>query len=276
LRAAEALRLHHFTAIDPIIGSSHHVEGLDHYAVQYTYPPEITERLGSDVTIALYPASLVGWKLVYVPIPDPEQRGSFTTALTVQKLPAPVEPQDVEQSFIQLSMSTSDVDDAVSIASDYSTSTITSGIKVDEDEDYIFVESDTPRYISSAKRRASIAMERGNGQKSPTDSVAQIVEIKDEKDLVKTLNKTSSSFHSSCDITDMKPEPGTCAVEMLPGQKMLEKSEGQLSMIEKALYMPRKEFFRESIKNTLDFLRRDGNSSSKFARILGSWELLLG
>ena len=218
----------------------------------------------------------MGWKLVYVPVPNPEQRGSFTTALTVQKLPTPSEPLDVEQSFIQLSMSISDADDAISVASEDRTSTITSGVEIEED-DYIFVESDKPRYISAQQRRTSVAMERGNGHKSPSDSVSQAVEIKDEKELAKTLNKaSSSSFHSSCDIADMKPEPRTGAVEMLPGQKMLEKSEGQLFMMEKALYVPRKEFFRGSIKNAQDFLRRDGNSETKFARILEGWELLLG
>jgi hypothetical protein len=217
---------------------------------------------------------LVGWKLVYVPIPDPEHRGSFTTSLTVQKVPVPA---DVEQSFIQLSAPSSDCD-AISIASEGSSSTITSAVKVEEeeDDDYIFVEADTPRYISK-QRRASVAMERGNGPKSPSDSVHQVVSIKDEKELAKTMSKeTSTSFHSSCDIADMKPEPGTGAVEMLPGTKMLEKSEGQLSMIEKALYVPRKEFFRESIENAREFLRRDGNSNTKFARILEGWELVLG
>jgi hypothetical protein len=278
LRAAEALRLHHFTAIDPIVGSCQYIEGLDHYAAQYTYPPEITERLGSDVSIALFPASLVGWKLVYVPIPDPEHRGSFTTSLTVQKVPVPIDPADVEQSFIQLSAASSDADDAISIASEGSSSTITSAVKVeeDEDDDYIFVEADTPRYISK-QRRASIAMERGNGPKSPSDSVHRVVSIKDEKELAKPVSKdTSASFDSSCDIADMKPEPGTGAVEMLPGTKMLEKSEGQLFMIEKALYVPRKEFFRESIENAREFLRRDGNSKTKFARTLDGWELVLG
>lgn len=276
MRAAEALRLHHFTPIDPIVGSSQYIEGLDHYAAQYAYPPEITERLGSGVTIALYPASLLGWKLVYVPIPDPEQRGSFTTALKVQKLPLPLEIPDVEQSFVQLEMETSDVDDAISIASEDSIATITSAVQIEEEEDYIFVESDTARYISSTQRRASVAMERGNGHKHQSDSVSQVVEIKDEKELTKTLSKPCSSFDSSCDIVDMKPEPGTGAVEMLPGQKMLEKSEGQMSMIEKALYVPRKGFFRESVKNAQDFLRRDGNSWTTFAKTLQGWELLLG
>jgi len=210
----------------------------------------------------------MGWKLVYVPIPNPEQLGSFTTALTVQKLPTPAEPLDVEQSFIQLSMSISDVDDAISVASD---------VKIEEDDDYIFVESDMPRYISAQQRRASVAMERGNGNKSPSDSISQIVEIKDEKTLAKTLNQTSSpSFHSCGEIADKKPDLGTGAVEMLPGQKLLEKSEGQLFMMEKALYVPRKEFFRGSIKNARDFLRRDGNDKTKLARILEGWELLLG
>jgi len=120
-------------------------------------------------------------------------------------------------------------------------------------------------------------MERGNGPKSPSDSVHQVVSIKDEKELAKATSKEmSGSFHSSCDIADMKPEPGTGAVEMLPGTKMLEKSEGQLFKIEKALYVPRKEFFRESIENAREFLRRDGNSKTKFARILDGWELVLG
>jgi len=219
----------------------------------------------------------MGWKLVYVPVPNPEQVGSFTTALTVQKLPISAELLDVEQSFIQLSMSISDVDDAISVASEDNTSTIASPAKIEEDDDYIFVESDMARYISTQQRRASVAMERGNGNKSPSDSISQVVEIKDEKTLAKTLNKTSlSSFHLCGEIADKKPELGTGAVEMLPGQKLLEKSEGQLFMMEKALYVPRKEFFRGSIKNARDFLRTDGNDKTKLARILEGWELLLG
>src|SRR5271167_1439164 len=81
LRAAEALRLHNFTALEPPPGTHQYLHGLDHYAAQYTYPPEITDRFGFDITIALFPASLVGWKLIYKPLPDPLQRGSFVTIL---------------------------------------------------------------------------------------------------------------------------------------------------------------------------------------------------
>ena len=47
LRAAEALRLHNFTALETVPGSPQYLDGLDMYAAQYEYPPEITERLGS-------------------------------------------------------------------------------------------------------------------------------------------------------------------------------------------------------------------------------------
>ena len=52
-------------------------------------------------------------------------------SLTIEKLPPPVEV-DVEQSFIQLSLSTSDINDAMSVASEDSMSTINDGGKIDE------------------------------------------------------------------------------------------------------------------------------------------------
>lgn len=244
LRAAEALRLHNFAALEPTPESPQHLDGLDQYAAQYTFPPEITERLGSEITIALFPASLVGWKLVYIPIPDPRQRGSFTTALAIQKLPVPVDT-NVEQSFIQLSLSNSDINDAISVTSEDSVSTVRAEI----DDEYIMIEPHTLQQVSVG-RRASVAMERGNGPKTPSESI--------------------------CDIVDMKPEVGTCAIEMLPGQKMLEKSDRQLVLVDKGIYVPRREKLKESFKNAAEFLKRDNAGSNNFAKVLEGWNRLLG
>ena len=182
---------------------------------------------------------------MYIPIPDPRQRGSFTTTLAVQKLPIPVDA-DVEQSFIQLSLSTSDINDASSVTSEDSVSTLKGG---ETDDEYVMIEPHTLEQVS-VRRRGSVAMERGNGPKSPEESV--------------------------CDIADMKPEAGTGAVEMLPGQKMLEKRDGQLIMVDKGVYVPRREGLNESFKNALEFLKRDNAGGSKFGKVLEGWSLVLG
>jgi len=264
LRAAEALRLHHFTALEYSPSSSHHLDGLDNYAAQYIYPPEITDRLGHQITIALFPASLVGWKLVYVPVPRPN--GSFTTALAVQKVPLPVEAE-VEQSFIQLSVSssTSDIRDTDSVASDDTVSH--SDVRYETDDEYVVVAAQSrqpspvsvpvpisvtaaaPALAPRVLRRDSVPMERGNGPLSPSESV--------------------------CDIADMKPDPGVGAVEMLPGRMMLERLESQLTELDKGIYVARKDGLKESFENAIEFLRRDGLRSSKFAKLLEIWNSLL-
>jgi hypothetical protein len=247
LRAAEALRLHNFTVLEPTRGSSHYLDGLEHYAAQYSYPPEVTERHGSEVTIALFPASFVGWKLVYVPVPDPRQWGCFTTSLVVQKLPLTAEAE-VDQSFVQLSISSStpDIQDTISLTSDDTASTISNGLEESDDE-YVMIRS--PTSTPSVALQEAIPMERGNGPKSPTESI--------------------------CDIVDMKPEPGTGAIEMIPGQKMFERFDGQLITIEKGIYVPRSEALKETFKNAGDFLRRDNAGGSQFAKVLEGWNRLV-
>ena len=243
LRAAEALRLHNFTALESVSGSPHYLDGLDLYAAQYEYPPEITERFGSDITIALFPASLVGWKLNYNSVPNPQQKGSFIMSLTIQKLPPSTE-MDVEQSFIQLSLSSSDINDAISIASEDSTSKINAGEKVeDSDDEYVMIRPQTlhKRIVG----RGSVAMERGNGPKSPAESV--------------------------CLTVDSKPEQVCEAVEMLPGQKSSERFGGELIMVERGIYIPRREALKESFKNALEFLRRDKAGGSEFAKLVEGW-----
>ena len=234
--------------------SIHHLDGLDNYAAQYAYPPEITDRLGEEITVALFPASLVGWKLVYIPVRRPN--GSFLTGLAIHKIPLPVEA-DVEQSFIQLSVSSSaaDIRDTDSVNSDGTISH--SDVRYETDDEYVVIDSNPPVRASAAApssalvpaslslRRDSVPMERGNGPLSPSESV--------------------------CDIADMKPDPGAGAVEMLPGQKMLEKIEGQLRELDKGVYMARREGLKESIENGMEFLRRDGLRGSKFAQLLQEW-----
>jgi hypothetical protein len=250
LRAAEALRLHNFTALEMTADSPHHLDSLEHYAAQYTFPLEITDQLGTDVTVALFPASLLGWKIIYIPVPDAQRRGSFTTTINIQKIPLP-EP-DIEKSFIQLSRSSSksDVNDGRSVSDDDTASTISNTVQTDSDDEYVVIRPYAQVRTTPVERRESVAMERGNGPKSPGES--------------------------DCDIADMKPEPGTGAIEMIPGQKMLEKSEGQLIMINKGLYVPRTEGLKESLRNALEFLSRDNLRESKFAKVLEGWNNLLG
>jgi hypothetical protein len=246
LRAAEALRLHGFTALEALPGNKHHFEGLEHYAAQYMFPPEVNERLEPEFTVALFPASLVGWKLLYVPVLDSRDKGSFTTSLAIQKIQIP--ETDVEQSYIQLSRnsSTSDLRDTISMASDDTASTI-SNIRDDSDEEYVLI---TPSPPARPVRRESVPMERGNGPLSPTESV--------------------------CDIVDMKPYSDTGAVKMLPGQKMLEKTDGQLVFVDRGIWVPRAEGLKESFKNAAEFMGRDGTGGSQFARTLQGWGNLLG
>jgi hypothetical protein len=248
LRAAEALRLHNFIALETVPGSPHYLDGLDMYAAQYEYPPEITERLGSNITIALFPASFVGWKLNYNSVPNPLQKGSFIMSLSIERLPPPVEI-DVEQSFIQLSLSSSDINDAMSVASEESTSTINDGGKVeDSDDEYVMIQPRTLR--QRPVERGSVAMQRGNGPKSPTESV--------------------------CLTVHPIPKQVCEAVEMLPGRNSSERSGGDLIMIEKGIYTPRREALKESFKNAMEFLRRDKVGGSKFAKVLEGWSYLLG
>jgi hypothetical protein len=241
------LRLHGFTALDATPGNKHYFEGLEHYAAQYMFPPEVNERLEPEFSVALFPASLVGWKLLYVPVLDSRDKGSFTTSLAIQKMQIP--EIEVDQSYIQLSRnsSTSDLRDTISIASDDTASTI-SNIRDDSEEEYVVINPTTPQ--RPAVRRESVPMERGNGPLSPTESV--------------------------CDIVDMKPHPGTGAVKMLPGQKMLEKSDAQLVFVDRGIWVPRAEGLKESFRNAVEFMRRDGTGSSQFTRTLQGWSNLLG
>ena len=248
LRAAEALRLHHFTIIEPESDTSQYLEGLEHYAAQYSYPPELIEKHGRSITIALFPASFVGWKLVYIPMADPLERGKFHNALAVQKIPLPVDT-DVEHSFIQLSRTSSRSEhDTISLADDDSTSTISGGRE--SDDEYFVVDPYAQVQPTPRPRAGSVAMERGNGPISPTQSVM--------------------------DIADMKPERGVGAVEMLPGHKMLEKPDGQLFMVLKGIYVPRVDPLKESFRNAGEFISRDGAGGTKFARVLDGWGKLLG
>ena len=238
LRAAEALRLHNFVTLDPIPDSPHYLDGLEHYAAQYEYPPEITERLGTDITIALFPASLVGWKLVYIPVLDAQNTGSFTTSLAIQKIPMPVD-YDVEHSCIELSRSSS-------VQSTNSDDGSVSTARAETDDEYVVVRPYAQ--LATQPVPTSPPMERGNGNPIAV---------------------------SACDITDMKAEPGTGAVEMLPGHKMIEKTDAQLIMLKKGIYVPRLVGLKESFENTIEFMRRDGRSGSKFAKVLQGWASLL-
>jgi len=130
LQAAETLRSHRFAAFEETINDRHHVDGLEQYAAQYLYPSKFTELLGSEITVALFPASFVGWKLSRTPMPDPKQNDGYITSLEIEKLP-PLQETDVEQSFTQVSLELpkSDTSDAVSISSE------TTGLGADLSED---------------------------------------------------------------------------------------------------------------------------------------------
>jgi len=207
--------------------------------------------LQTDLTVALFPASFVGWKLAYFPVRDPHDPTSFTNSLAVEKIELPSD-LDVEQSFVALSRtsSLSGNIDAISLASDDSTSTISVGARDESEDEYIVVHSPGQHHQRTAPRRQSVAMERGNGPLSPSDSV--------------------------CDIADMKPEVGIGAVEMLPGRKTLEQKEGLLTSVDRGLFVAGTEGLKESFKNAREYLRRDGTGWSKFAKQLDGWGNLLG
>lgn len=250
LRAEEALRLHGFTLLDPSPGTVHYFEGLEHYAAQHAYPAEIIERHGSELTLALFPAGFVGWKLAYVPVRDPQDTSSFTTSLAVEKISLPSEI-DVEHSFIELSRTSSRSEsiDAISLASDDSTSTVSVGARDESEDEYIVVRPSSQRQQRPSAVTEAIPMERGNGPLSPSESV--------------------------CDIADMRTEYGMGAVEMLPGQKTIEKKEGVLTILARGLFVPGADGLKESFQNAREYLRRDGTGWSKFAKQLDGWSNLL-
>jgi hypothetical protein len=219
---------------------------LENYAAHYSYPEEVANRLGIDITVALFPASFVGWKLAYFPVPDSHDSSSFTHSLAVEKLEFPAD-LDVEQSFVALSRTSSTTEnDTFSLASDDSASTISLGGREESEDEYIVIGPSTPR----ATRREAVPMERGNGPLSPSESV--------------------------CDIADMKPEADTGAVEMLPGRKMIEKKDGLLSVLDRGLFGAGTDGLKESFTNAREYLRRDGTGWSKFAKQLDTWSSLLG
>ena len=169
-------------------------------------------------------------------------------SLSIQKLPPPAE-MDVEQSFIQLSLSSFDIKDVMSVASEDSTSTINAGPQIeDSDDEYVMIQPQT-LCQRPVERRGSVAMERGNGPKSPSESV--------------------------CLIVDSKSEQPCEAIEMLPGQKSSERPGGELIMLEKGIYIPRRETLKESFKNAVEFLKRDKTSGSTFSKVLEGWSHLL-
>jgi len=238
--------------LDPIPGTLHFFEGLEHYAAQYSYPAEMVEKLETDITVTLFPASFVGWKLVYVPVRDPQDTTSFTTSLAVEKIALPAN-MDIEHSFIELSRtsSRSGTIDAISLASDDSASTIISvGGREESEDEYVIVGSSSGSRQRQVPRTEPVPMERGNGPISPSDSV--------------------------CDIADMKPGYGLGAVEMLPGQRTLETTEGLLTAVDRGLFVAGTEGLKESFKNAREYLVRDGSGWSKFARQLDAWGNLLG
>jgi hypothetical protein len=62
---------------------------------------------------------------------------------------------------------------------------------------------------------------------------------------------------------------------MLPGHKMLEKTDAQLVMIEKGMYVPRLTGLKESIETAIQFMKRDMAGGSKFCKVLREWVSLL-
>ena len=315
------------------------------------FPQEIIERLGSEVTVALFPASLVSWKLVYVGIRDIKDMSRFTTSLVVQKIPLPLEEQGGENSFIQLSESSlgevhyteqfgkasmengeNTGEDTIALESDYATSTIDGND--DTDEEYILV---SPSRVIT--RRQSIPMQRGNGPKSPDESICEIVnpppipvtplqitpsnliamEPADQPGAVDfSINETILETDPltqltsiadkqvtakqepamdkrpigekdigsekldvkieapEIDISDLSPDPTTGAVEMLPGQKMLEKTEGTLIHVAPGIWVPHTEGLKESFVAAWEFIRRDGMGLNDIGRRLEGWGKLVG
>ena len=217
---------------------------MEHYAAQYAYPPEITEKFGDELTVAMFPASVVGWKLAYIPISDLRDRESFTTGLAVEKIPIPVE-FEMDQSFVQLSRvsSASDVD-AISVTSGDTNSTIFAGA----DDEYVVIRP-VKLHKPFVPEKDSVAMEREDGPNSPDESV--------------------------CDIADTKAEEKVSAVEMLPGQKKVEKPDELLIKVNRGMYIPRRDLLKESFQNAEEFLERDRLANSKFGKVLKGWDNLL-
>jgi hypothetical protein len=145
-----------------------------------------------------------------------------------------------------------------------------STLKAETDDEYVLIEPHTLQQVTVG-RRGSVAMERGNGHKSPSESVSDIVAIKPEVKPAAVQMKREREAEAA----EMKVEVPPGAVEMLPGPKRLEKSDGQLILIEKGIYIPRREGLNESFKNATEFLKRDNAGGSKFARVLEGWGYLL-
>jgi len=185
----------------------------------------------------------VGWKLGYVPVPDPLQQGSFTTSLVVQRIPIPVNA-DFERSFVQLSLSAaSGVDDEISI-SEEPTSNILSQDVEDVDDEYVVIQVPNNLVSRPTERRDSVAMERGNGCKSPSPS----------------------------DIMDMNPERATEPSQAAPGTDSAPQTAvGSLIKLCKSMYVPDQEWLRESFKDAGEFLTGDELDDSTFAKILRKW-----
>jgi hypothetical protein len=351
LRAAEALRLHSFTVLDPSPGSEHYVSGLEHYGAQYMFPLDLIERLGSEVTVSLFPASFVSWKLVYVGVRDVHDRRNFTTSLVIQKIQFPLEEKDVENSFIQVSESSlgevhytqqfgnasmeAAMEDTIALDSDEDASTVDGND--DTDEEYILI-TPSPRIMT---RRQSIPMQRGNGPKSPEESICEIfspvsipvtqpeippsnliameaanqtsaVDFSIKESLLEPdpqkpslSDKPTDSKEESAkellahttpvteiqsppiksvieisspeiDVSDLSPDPTAGAVEMLPGQKMLERTEGTLTHVAPGIWVCHMEGLKESFVAAGEFIRRDGMGLKDFARGLERWERLVG
>jgi hypothetical protein len=254
--------------------------------------------------------------LAYVPVRDIYDMGSFTTSLAVQKIQIPLLPEDVDHSFIQLSRSlstsefedtvavvedtmeedslddTSVLDDTISLVSDDSEDTVEGN--EDTDDEYILIPSSSPRVFI---RRGSVPMQRGNGPKSPYESLCEIhpplkpkhssssphvIDMISEKEhpapvvALLTTTQDKGSDPPACDIVDMKPDKGTGAVEMLPGQKMLEKVEGTLHHVAPGIWVPHTEGLKESFIAAGEFMKRDGMGGSQFCRSLEVWGTLLG
>src|SRR5205085_12636337 len=78
------------------------------------------------------------------------------------------------------------------------------------------------------------------------------------------------------DISDLSPDPTTGAVEMLPGQKMLEKTEGTLIHVAPGIWVTHTEGLKESFVAAWEFIRRDGMELNDVGRRLEGWGKLVG
>jgi hypothetical protein len=261
------------------------------------FPGELTGRLGEEITVALFPASLVSWRLVYIPVRDVYDMGSFTTSLVVQKRPVPFAEEEVECSFIQVSGAEAGaegkeggqeildreeveevgVDDTISLGSVDSEATVEGN--EDTDEEYILISPSTPRPFL---RRGSVAMQRGNGFKSPCESLYESPSNPLPPSEPTSLSPPvcfpgpSTEDPPACDIADMQPDRETGPVEMLPGQKMLERSEGTLHCVAPGIWIPHREGLKESFWMAGEFVKRDGMGGRAFGRCLEGWGTLLG